>query len=201
MSTNGAIILAAGDGTRMGSPKWRLDAGGVSFVDRLVCTFIEAGVPHVTVVASPGQAPALREVGGELFDVVENPAPGSTMFASLLVGLGHLGPRVDRLFVVPVDCPLVGVATVRTLAAASLVAPHNIIVPRYRGLPGHPVVYPSAMFAALATWSGEDGQRGLLAAQAHFVEGIDVNDAEILTDIDEPADYEALVARLARQRP
>ena len=74
-------------------------------------------------------------------------------------------------------------------------------MPRYRGLPGHPVVYPSAMFAALATWSGEDGQRGLLAAQAHFVEGVEVPDSEILTDIDEPADYDALVERLARAKP
>ena len=39
-----------------------------------------------------------------------------------------------------------------------------------------------------------------MAAHAHFVEGVDVPDAEILTDIDEPADHAALLERLARQR-
>lgn len=198
MSTSGALILAAGNGARMGTPKWRLVAGGLTFVDRLACSFLEAGVDDLVVVASRHEAAALREVGGSLFDVVENPDANASMFSSLLLGLGALGPRVDRLFAIPVDCPAVGVATLRTLAAASLVAPHHIVVPHYRGLPGHPVVYPSAMFAALATWSGDDGARGLLAAQAHFVEKIEVPDSEVLTDIDEPADYEALLARLAR---
>lgn len=201
MSTNGAVILAAGAGSRMGMSKWRLMAGGLRFVDRLALTFTEAGFCHITVVASPDDAPALSQSAGDYYDyyeVVENPVPDSAMFASLLVGLGHLGPRVDRLFVTPVDCPLVSLATVRALLAASLATPHNIIVPHYRGLPGHPVVYPAAMFPALATWSGEDGARGLLAAHAHFVEKVDVNDAEVLTDIDEPADYDALVARLER---
>jgi CTP:molybdopterin cytidylyltransferase MocA len=198
VSTNGAVILAAGAGSRMGLPKWRLVAGGTSFLDRAVLTCIEAGVPHVVVVASPADEASMREAAGDLFAVVVNPAPGATMFSSLLVGLGALGPRVDRLVVLPVDCPAVTVSTVRTLLAASLVAPHHFVVPHYRGLPGHPVVYPAAMFPALATWSGEDGARGLLAAHAHFVEKIDVNDAEVLTDIDEPADYDALVARLER---
>ena len=198
MSTSGALILAAGNGSRMGTPKWRLMAGGTTFADRLACTFIEAGVDEIVVVASPAEAPALREACGSLFDVVENPAPNATRVSSLLIGLGTLGPRVDQLFAAPVDCPAVSVATIRTLVAASLVSPHHIIVPHYRGLPGHPVGYPAAMFAALATWSGDDGARGLIAAQVHFVEGVEVPDSEILTDIDEPADFDAFVERLAR---
>jgi molybdenum cofactor cytidylyltransferase len=68
----------------------------------------------------------------------------------------------------------------------------------YRGVPGHPVLLPRDLFAAVAALRGETGASALLAASsAREVECGDVASAD---DVDTPADLRAL-ARPVRRRP
>ena len=48
-----AIVLAAGASTRMGRPKALLDAGGKTFIRRILDTLSDAGVSRVAVVIRP----------------------------------------------------------------------------------------------------------------------------------------------------
>src|SRR5262245_58361140 len=89
----GAVILAAGAGTRLGGvAKALLAIGGRTFLARIVAAAREVGTEDiVVVVASPhgdAVAAAARELGAR---VVVNPLPERGMASSVAGGFGALG--------------------------------------------------------------------------------------------------------------
>src|SRR5687767_10390921 len=88
-----AIILAAGDSTRMGRPKALLpDPDGRPFVARLVRTFGSAGVRDVIVVTGSLHAAIADALAADQPPIapilVSNPQPALGQVSSLWMGLG-----------------------------------------------------------------------------------------------------------------
>ena len=87
-----AIILAAGDSTRMGRPKALLpDPDGRPFVARLVRTFSAAGVQQVIVVTGSLHAQIADALAADdppvAPQLVNNPQPALGQVSSLWMGL------------------------------------------------------------------------------------------------------------------
>jgi molybdopterin-guanine dinucleotide biosynthesis protein A len=86
----GGVVLAGGQGRRMGGPKARVELGGVALVDRAVATLEEAGCDPVLVADAGDDGPlfALLDPLGQLTtdDVV-----------LLACDLPMAGPVVSRL--------------------------------------------------------------------------------------------------------
>ncbi|MFV2016449.1 MAG: NTP transferase domain-containing protein, partial [Candidatus Heimdallarchaeota archaeon] len=63
--------------------------------------------------------------------------------------------------------------------------PNKIIIPKFNGKRGHPIIIPNKMFPGLET-IGEDtnGLRGLIRASVFFIKYVNVNNQGILEDID-----------------
>jgi molybdenum cofactor cytidylyltransferase len=69
--------------------------------------------------------------------------------------------------------------------------PARIVVPEYRGTPGHPVGFGAAHLPALAALTGDRGARAVLQASATAPVRIDVDDPGVLRDVDRPEDLDA----------
>ena len=113
------MIPAAGRSLRMGRPKALLDAGGgMTFLERVSATLARGGCrPVVIVLRDPGapEGTLARLVGAR---VIGNPEPGEGPVTSVRCALRILPGGIGEIAVLPVDHPLVAVATVEELLAA-----------------------------------------------------------------------------------
>jgi CTP:molybdopterin cytidylyltransferase MocA len=194
------LILAAGRSIRMGKPKALLSVGqgGPSFVRHLALTLLEGGVADVLVVGRPDDQALRKEIDDIGLRFVPNPDADSGQLSSVLAGLNAADrPGVAGLLVTPVDAPLVGAATVRQLLAAIGNRHLPLVRATHKGRHGHPVVFARRVFDELRHADPGVGAKAIV--QRYVLEGIDleVDDAGVLLDIDEPVDYERAMRRLS----
>jgi molybdenum cofactor guanylyltransferase len=106
----GAIILAGGKSSRMGSPKATLDWHGSSLLRRVTGLAQRAVDGPVVVVRAPGQAlPAVHAS----IEVVDDAREGRGPLQGLAAGLAALGERAELAFVSSTDVPLLHPAFMR----------------------------------------------------------------------------------------
>lgn len=150
-----ALILAAGDGSRMGTPKAKIEIANERLVDRAVSMLKKAGCSDVYVVLGAW----IGEVPGAKIIINENWREG--MGSSLRVGLTHISsmPEVESVIVSLVDLP--GLTAVA--AAQILLTPGEIVMGTFGAKPGHPVKF------SRTHWQGIiDGAIGDVGAQAYL---------------------------------
>jgi len=193
-----AIVLAAGFSERMGEFKPLLPLGGVTVLERCVALFRNAGIDDVRVVTGHRGVelePLLERLGVR---IVANPQYREGMFSSVVAGLGTLGAEVDYFFVLPVDVPLVRVATIRRQFELCRQEHADVIYPRFMGKRGHPPLIASRLSREIVVWQGMGGLMAALAQWASAAFDVDVADGNILLDMDTPDDYRFLQEKVER---
>lgn len=180
------IILAAGASTRMGRPKALLDYRGETFAARLVRVFERVCDPVVVVVGH--HAETIQEHVRANF--VINPDPDRGQLSSLQTALAALPAGAEGFLFTPVDSPTVEEWTVTRLVEEF--RPGSIVIPRFNGRRGHPVCVPRAFFPAFLSLAPTEKTRTAIDQHADRIHYLDVDDAGILADIDDPASYHAL---------
>ena len=185
----GAVVLAAGRGTRLGAPKAIAPAGGATFVEAVLATLREAQIDEIRVVLSPALASSLVPVPVPPGLAVVNPAPSRGMLSSIRCGLDALPRNLDAVLVWPVDHPRVRAATIRALVGARAASSAPVVVPLHDGVRGHPVLFDARVLPELAAAPPEAGARAVVHAHTDRLE-LSVDDAGVTQDIDSPGDYE-----------
>jgi nicotine blue oxidoreductase len=176
------LVLAAGEGRRLGAPKSVLEVGGRRLVDRAVAVLHEAGVSDVVVVSG---ARSLDVPGAQ---VVDNPDWRSGMGSSLRAGLAALPPASEAVVVMLVDTPGLGPAVVRRLVAA-----HDdgapVVVATYDGAPRNPALLAREHWAEAGRLAvGDVGARAFLSAYPELVTYVECGDVGDPADVDTPED-------------
>lgn len=195
MSKISAVILAAGQSSRMGRFKPLLPLGGQTVIQRTISLFKMAGVEDVRVVVghrADELRPVVEKAGAiPLFNVDFEKA----MFSSVLVGIKSFGPEIEAFFILPADVPLVRPTTLRAVIDRYRQVKDRVIHPCFKGKRGHPPLIPFAEAQRVLEWKGRGGLKAALSqidAQALEVE---VPDRHILFDLDTPDDYEEALTR------
>src|ERR1700680_4741197 len=102
----GAVVLAAGSGSRMpGSQKLLLEVDGRPMVQHAMEAASEGGCHQVVVVYSSDE---VKKAVGDVAELVYNPEASTGMASSLRAGLRALRPEIEAAVVVLGDQPLVG---------------------------------------------------------------------------------------------
>ena len=199
-----ALILAAGDSTRMGHPKaLLLDAEGRPFVARIVRMFAAADVRDIVIVTGH-QHQAIVEVVSKDADVppafARNPDPSRGQLSSLWTGLDALGPDTDAVLMTLVDVPLIQVSTIRAVIDAWRVTGAPIVRPAIGERHGHPVLFARELFDELRRAPLTEGAKAVVHAHASRVVNVPVSDEGCLVDIDTKGDYDRLISTEPRKR-
>ncbi len=195
-----ALILAAGESSRMGRAKALLPARdpGVSFLELLAGALRSGGVADVLVVGRPEDAP-LQEKTASMQPparFVPNPHAHLGQLSSLVAGLNVADrPGTRAVLVAPVDAPLVSGDTVAALLAAFDATLAPVVRPVHRGRHGHPVLFARSVFDELRHADPSRGARAVVAAHASTVMNVEVDDPGIVEDIDTPEDYQRTFGR------
>jgi nicotine blue oxidoreductase len=176
------LVLAAGEGRRIGTPKSLLEVGGRRLVDRAVDVLREAGLSDVVVVA--GAQPL--DVPGA--SVVDNPDWSSGMGSSLRAGLAALPAGSSAVVLMLVDTPGLGPDVVRRLVAAHADGA-RVAVATYDGAPRNPVLLAREHWAEAGRLAvGDVGARAFLSAYPQLVTSVECGDAGDPSDIDTAED-------------
>ena len=186
MTQVAGLLLAAGAGRRLGTPKATVDLDGTTLVARGVTLLREGGCDPVVVVLGAAVVP----VPGAQVVVAADWEQG--MSASLRAGLAAL--TADACIVALVDQPLVGKLAVRRLV--DLAGSVEAAVATYEGKPRNPVLLDRAMWPELDALTGDAGARAWLRAHPDRVRLVPCDDTGSPLDIDEPADLDVVRAQL-----
>ena len=176
------LLLAAGEGRRLGTPKALVEIDGVRLTDRAVGMLHEAGCTPIVVVTGAARV----DVAGAV--VVHNPDWRTGMGSSLRTGLSALAPDCPAAVIALVDQPKVTAAAVRRLREA-YDAGARVAVASYDGRPRNPVLIAREHFAEAAAYAeGDKGAREFLRARPDLVVPVPCDDVADPEDIDTPED-------------
>jgi molybdenum cofactor cytidylyltransferase len=198
-----AVILAAGESSRMGTDKallpWPPTAAGSPVTGQ---TFLSAAIKalepfseRVIVVAGMNEnhlAPVTYASGASL---VRNPDPGRGQFSSLQVGLHEvLSHGRDAAMVTLVDRPPVKAATLKALCSAFTAAASHVwaVVPEYGGKHGHPFLVAREMIEVFLKAPSTATARDIEHQNLQHVQYIVVDDPRVTLNVDTPEEYAAL---------
>jgi nicotine blue oxidoreductase len=186
------VLLAAGQGSRIGSPKALVELGGRTLAQRGVDTLRAAGADPVLVVTGAVPVP----LDGVL--TVNNPGwatgMGSSLRAALRYFTEHPSLELQAVVVALADQPLVGAEPVIRLIDAFR-AGATVAVATYGGQPRNPVLLGREHWPEvyeLAT--GDRGARAFLRARPELVTAIECGDVGRPDDIDTPEDLARIAA-------
>jgi CTP:molybdopterin cytidylyltransferase MocA len=177
------VLLAAGNGSRLGQPKALVELAGSTFAERGVALLRDAGADPVIVVT--GAVPV--EIPGVI--TVHNPDWESGIGSSLATGLRALsGGDAEAAVIALADQPLIGAAAASRLIAAFR-SGATVAVAAYEGKPRNPVLIAREHWPAVLELAvGDTGARPFLRAHPELVTLIECADTGSPDDVDTPED-------------
>ena len=185
------ILLAAGQGSRLGRPKALVEIGGESLARRGVALLRDGGAAPIVVVTGA----VAVDLPGVL--AVHNPEWRSGMGSSLAAGLATVPDTCAAAVIALVDQPLIVPEAVRRLIAA-YGAGASVAVAAYQGAPRNPVLlarehWPEVVALAV----GDAGARPFLRAHPELVTLVECGDIGRPDDLDTRSDLDRLAGLVA----
>ena len=197
------VLLAAGEGSRLGRPKALVELDGQTLAERGVTMLRTGGADPILVVAGAVQ------VNVEKIHAVYNEQWRTGMGSSLRAALRALtdaeGARdglaatlavdVGAVVVALADQPLIGTEAVARLIAAYR-GGAGVAVACYDGKPRNPVLLAREYWPeVIAAATGDQGARAFLHARPELVTHVECGDTGSPDDIDTAADLDRVAAR------
>ena len=193
----GAVILAAGQGSRLGNkPKALLKVSGESLIERHLLALKNAGIRDIVVVTGFYHEQIEPVVEALEARIVRNPEPSSGQPTSVRLGMQAIGESHDAIIMMLSDQPLVDATDIEQLLAVFRVrSGGNAVVPRVHGQRGNPIVVTGSLIGKMLAQSPTTYCREYLDQHPGEVSYFDCDNEHFVTDIDTLDDLDALKKR------
>jgi molybdenum cofactor cytidylyltransferase len=186
-----AVVLSAGESSRMGRPKALLPIGGQKFIERIIRVIGQSRVGR-TIVVLGHHADELRgQIEHLPIQIVVNPDYQRGQLSSLQAAIRYIknDDRCDGMLVHLVDHPFIDVPLVDVLIETFYETKKLIVVPRHKGKRGHPVIFSRDLFEELLNAPIDQGAKAVVNAHREETLEIEWQDQGITVDIDTPELY------------
>jgi CTP:molybdopterin cytidylyltransferase MocA len=194
-SSVAGILLAAGDGSRLGQPKALVTIAGESLAAR-GAAMLRAGGTDPVIVVTGAAAVDVAEAR-----TVHNPRWRAGMGSSMAAGLAAVPDHCEAAVIALADQPLVGSGAVRRLIGA-FEQGASIVVAGYSGRPRNPVLLAHEHWSrAIELAVGDVGARSFLRSCPELVTLVECGDTGRPDDIDTPDDLERIRRLLGGDEP
>ncbi len=194
----GAVLLAAGEGRRMGGvakPLIRLQ--GVPLISRQLVALSGAGVDEVVVVTGHARQAIEEQVRSFVVTLAHNDAHADGQQGSVRVGLAALNGTFDAVIVMPADQPLIGASDLTELIGAfKKRTGGHVVVPVVDGQRGNPIVLDAIALAQVLASEANLGCRHLIDRQPELVHAYATSNTRFVTDLDTIEDVQRLAERM-----
>ena len=186
-----AVVLSAGESSRMGRPKALLPIDGQTFIEKIVGALKKSSVAKVIVVLGHNADEMRRHIQHLPIEILVNPDYKLGQLSSLQVAVRSLEKEADcdGMLVHLVDHPYVNTQLLESMIKLCEETAKLIIVPRYNGTRGHPVIFSRKLFKELLAAPMDQGAKAVVDAHRADTLEIDTEDEGITLDIDTPELY------------
>jgi molybdenum cofactor cytidylyltransferase len=186
-----AVILAAGESSRMGRPKALLPIDGETFIERIVGVLRKTKIGRVFVILGHNAAELSRRIEHLPIEILINPNYKLGQLSSLQVAVRRIEQDADcdGMLVHLVDHPYIDARLVDTMIDRFYESNKFIVVPRHGSKRGHPVIFSRRLYGELLKAPLDQGAKVVVNAHQADTLEIDTEDIGITIDIDTPELY------------
>jgi molybdenum cofactor cytidylyltransferase len=196
MGKIGAVILAAGESSRLGQPKQLIQFRGKSLLHRIVDAAKKARCsPTVAVIGSDREEVA-RELKAEGAIIVENENWRLGIGTSIRVGMRRLidkAPTLEAVVLLVCDQPFVDARAIARLIRLREKTKRAIVASRYANTLGVPALFDRSCFQELLALDNATGAKTVILSNRERVAEFPFPEGKI--DIDTASDYKKLRSR------
>ena len=182
----------------MGRPKALLPIQGTRFIEKIVTALRSAQVGKIIVVLGHDAEALRRQICDLPVEIVVNEDYKLGQLSSLMAALRKIesssdAGHIDGILVHLVDHPYVNPGLVNTMIDRFYATKKLIVVPRYQGRRGHPVIFSRDLFGELLAAPLDQGAKSVVHAHREDTLEIDTEDEGTTIDIDTPDAYRKYV--------
>ena len=186
-----AVILAAGEARRFGSPKQLLEWHGRPLIWHVAKRALQAELSPVIIVTGAETGAIHQAVMDLPVQIIHNPDWQQGQGTSVKLGAGAVSSRSGGILFLLADQPQIPIPLIRALIDAHAQKRNPITGPLIDGQRGNPVLFDRVTFTDLDSLAGEAGGRQLFSK--YPVDWIPWYDPVPLLDVDTPEDYARLL--------
>ncbi len=191
-----AVILAAGNSTRMGTPKQLLPYNGSTLLNHTLLPVAKLFPGRTYLVLGANASLVRNTFPGGTCKVVINDQWATGMASSLIAGLQsaqHDFTDLEAIIFLTGDQPSVTASHLSTLTDAFISGRAPIIASAYDGIQGVPALFDKKLFPELKKLKADAGARYVLKQFEKDVFSVPLPDGG--TDIDTPVQYKQLLSK------
>jgi len=184
------IILAAGEGKRMGKLKLTLPLGNKKLIEWVLQAAKLTPLDKYFLVVRPEDKDIIKIGKAWGAEIVLNPDFRKGMSTSIKKALLKINTQeVEGFFLILGDQPLITSKIINKLIKSFSSGKREIVVPYFKDKRGNPVLFDICWKDELMAVTGDVGGRVLIKAHPEKVKRVNVSDETILFDIDQEKDY------------
>ena len=175
----------------MGRAKALLPIEGQTFIERIVSALKQSGVDRILVVLGFNAAEMRRRIEHLAVEILVNPNYPQGQLSSLQTALRRLNDeiRCEAVLVHLVDHPYLNEAVVKRMIEGYREGKNLIVMPKFRGKRGHPVLFDRSLFNELLVAPLDQGAKAVVNAHRQETLEMETDDEGVILDIDTPELY------------
>ncbi|WP_439481179.1 nucleotidyltransferase family protein [Cyclobacterium plantarum] len=194
MENTAAIILSAGNSSRLGKPKQLLKYKGKTLIERAILTAKNTGFHPIIVVTGAYKNEIEQQISDLETLIIENTDWKQGMGSSVSLGIKMLqkSAKAKQAVIMLSDQPFVEKKHLDELIRVKNQHEKKIVASLYKNRLGVPVLFDQSCFASLEKLKGPEGARKIINSEDGQTASVPFDLGNI--DIDTLKDYEALLA-------
>jgi molybdenum cofactor cytidylyltransferase len=182
-----AVILAAGESRRMGTPKALLPYRGKTFIEHLLEITRHTRIAARRIVLGAHLDQIRAKVPGEAASVVVNPDWRRGQLSSIQAAIRTVADDESAgIILCPVDHPLFSPKLIAQLIDAFDSTGHLVVLPVYHGRRGHPVIFAASLYPELLAASPAIGAREVVWAHTAELHEVPTEEEGVVLNINDP---------------
>jgi molybdenum cofactor cytidylyltransferase len=181
-----AVILAAGESRRMGSPKALVPFRGVSFLQHLVKATRHSRIGVTRIVLGSGAEVIRAKLGVDPAIIVVNPEWEKGQLSSIQAAIRSLPNGTEGMILCPVDHPLISGNLVSQLIQQFDSSGKLIALPTFHSRRGHPVIFRAPLYADLLAASADVGARQVVWTHADQIAEVPTEEEGVVLNLNDP---------------
>jgi molybdenum cofactor cytidylyltransferase len=192
----GAIILAAGESSRLGQPKQLLRFKGKALVHRVVDAANEANCSPIIVVTGNAQSGVKHALRPTNAVIVENKRWKARIGTSIRAGIRYLtdnAPNAEATLLLTCDQPFVDGDVLSGLSALHSKTGKPIVASAYADTLGVPALFDRSTFQELLQLDGDFGAKTIILSNRARVAEFSFPKGNI--DVDTVQDFESIARK------
>jgi molybdenum cofactor cytidylyltransferase len=190
-----AVILAAGESSRMGMPKALLQIHGKTFLEYLLESIKKAGLENISVIVGHDAEMVMTKFLNLNVDFIINKDYKKGQLSSIQAAIKSVPKNTDAVLICPIDRPLFSSGLINKLFSDFVRTGSPVVVPVYDAKRGHPMIFSSSVFMELMRAPIDVGARAVVWAHHSEVVEVPTNEEGILINIDTPELYEKYIQK------